>query len=91
MARSFGTDHLSFDEVGVPGFFCIQERAEYNLTHHSQSDTFDKVWKDDLNQGAQVLATWAYNTANLPEMLPRRPAALQSRERCEQERGTAEG
>jgi Zn-dependent M28 family amino/carboxypeptidase len=73
MARSSGTDHLSFDEVGVPGFFCIQERAEYNLTHHSQSDTFDKVWKDDLNQGAQVLAAWAYNTANLPEMLPRRP------------------
>ena len=30
MARSFGTDHLSFDEVGVPGFFCIQELAEYN-------------------------------------------------------------
>ena len=73
MARSFGTDHLSFDEVGVPGFFCIQDRAEYNLTHHSQSDTFDKVWKDDLNQGAEVLAVWAYNTANLPVMLPRRP------------------
>src|SRR6266436_735399 len=73
IARSFGQDHLSFDEAGVPGFFCIQERAEYNLTHHSQSDTFDKVWKDDLNEGAQVLAAWAYNTANLPEMLPRRP------------------
>src|SRR6266403_1161734 len=73
MARSFGTDHLSFDEVGVPGFFCVQDRAEYNLTHHSQSDTFDKVWKDDLNQGAEVLATWAYNTAELPVMLPRRP------------------
>jgi carboxypeptidase Q len=73
MARSFGTDHLSFDEVGVPGFYCIQDRAEYNLTHHSQSDTFDKIWKDDLNQGAEVLAAWAYNTANLPEMLPRRP------------------
>jgi carboxypeptidase Q len=73
MARSFGTDHLSFDEVGVPGFFCIQERAEYNLTHHSQSDTFDKVWKDDVNQGAEVLAAWAYNTADLPGLLPRRP------------------
>src|SRR5262249_40410210 len=73
LARSYGTDHLSFDNVGVPGFFCIQDAAEYHLTHHSQSDTFDKVWKDDLNQGAQVLAAWSYNTAQLPDLLPRRP------------------
>jgi len=73
MRRAFGTDHASFNEVGVPGFFVVQDGAEYNLTHHSQSDTFDKVWKDDLNQGAQVLAAWAYNTAQLPAMLPRRP------------------
>jgi len=72
-ARSFGTDHASFDDVGVPGFFCIQDGAEYSQTHHSQSDTFDKVWQGDLNQGAQVLAAWAYNTAQLPGMLPRRP------------------
>ena len=75
MVRAFGTDHASFDDVGVPGFFCIQNGAEYAKTHHSQSDTFDKVWKDDLNQGAQVLAAWAYNTAQLPDMLPRRPVA----------------
>jgi carboxypeptidase Q len=73
LARSDGTDHLSFDDVGVPGFFCIQDLAEYRLTHHSQSDTFDKVWKDSLDQGAEVLAAWAYNTAQLPGMLPRRP------------------
>src|SRR6202158_962695 len=73
MRRSFGTDHASFDDVGVPGFFVVQDGAEYNQTHHSQSDTFDKVWKDELNQGAQVLAAWAYNTAQLPAMLPRRP------------------
>jgi carboxypeptidase Q len=73
MQRSFGTDHASFDDVGVPGFWAIQDSAEYSKTHHSQSDTFDKVWKDDLNQGAQVLAAWAYNTAQLPAMLPRRP------------------
>src|SRR6266481_5554585 len=72
-AREYGTDSLSFDEVGVPGFWCAQEIAEYFKTHHSQSDTFDKVWKDDINQGAQVLAAWAYSTAQLPEMLPRRP------------------
>jgi carboxypeptidase Q len=73
MRRSFGTDHASFDDVGVPGFLVVQDSAEYNQTHHSQSDTFDKVWKDSLNQGAQVLAAWAYNTAQLPAMLPRRP------------------
>jgi len=73
MMRSGGTDHFSFDEAGVPGFWCVQNGAEYTKTHHSQSDTFDKVWKDDLNEGAQVLAAWAYNTAQLPAMLPRRP------------------
>jgi carboxypeptidase Q len=73
MTHMSGTDHLSFDEVGVPGFWALQDGAEYSKTHHSQSDTYDKVWKDDLNQGAQVLAAWAYNTAQLAEMLPRRP------------------
>src|SRR5467141_3480030 len=73
MRRTFGTDHASFDDAGVPGFFVVQNGAEYNLTHHSQSDTFDKVWKDELNPGAQVLAAWPYNTAQLPAMLPRRP------------------
>ena len=73
MRRTYGEDSYSFAEVGVPGFWCVQSMAEYRLTHHSQSDTFDKIWKDDVNQGAQVLAAWAYNTANLPELLPRRP------------------
>jgi len=77
IVRTFGTDHASFDDAGVPGFWCIQDGAEYTKTHHSQSDTFDKVWKGDLNQGAQVLAAWAYNTAQLPEMLPRRPLPYQ--------------
>ena len=73
MMHMSGTDHLSFNAAGVPGFWALQDGAEYSKTHHSQSDTFDKVWKDDLNEGAQVLAAWAYNTAQLQEMLPRRP------------------
>lgn len=73
MRRTYGQDSFSFAEVGVPGFWCEQALAEYRLTHHSQSDTFDHVSKEDINQGAQVLAAWAYNTANLPELLPRRP------------------
>lgn len=78
LRRGFGTDHASFDEAGVPGFYCLQDPAEYRKTHHSQSDTFDRVWKDDLIQGAQVLAVWAYNVAQWRELLPRKPAAAQA-------------
>ena len=70
-----GSDHASFDKAGVPGFFAIQDPVDYNRTHHSQSDTFDRARGDDLVQGAQVLAAWAYNVAQLPELLPHKPAA----------------
>jgi hypothetical protein len=72
-----GTDHASFNDAGVPGFYCIQDPAEYRKTHHTESDTFDKAWKDDLVQGAKVLAVWAYNVAQLPDLLPRRAAQTQ--------------
>lgn len=66
-----GTDHLSFDRVGVPGFACRQDPAEYRFTHHSQSDTLDKAREPDLIQGAQVMAVTALRVANLDLMLPR--------------------
>jgi Zn-dependent M28 family amino/carboxypeptidase len=66
-----GSDHQSFDAVGVPGFAFQQAVAEYRLTHHSQSDTFDKARPDDLKQGAEVMAIAAMRIANLPKMLPR--------------------
>lgn len=66
-----GTDHASFDRVGVPGFAFRQDPAEYRFTHHSQSDTLDKANEDDLKQGAQAMAVAAVRIANLPEMLPR--------------------
>jgi carboxypeptidase Q len=69
-----GTDHVPFDDAGVPGFYCIQEPAQYFQTHHTQADTFDQAHEADLVEGAQVLAVWAYNTAELPELLPRAPA-----------------
>lgn len=69
-----GSDHASFGRAGVPAFFCQQERASYAQTHHSQADTFDKVIGDDLLNGAQVMAVFAYNVAQLEERLPRRPA-----------------
>jgi carboxypeptidase Q len=68
-----GSDHASFDRAGVPGFWVMQDVMDYAQTHHSQADTFDRVVEEDLAQGAQVLAVWAYNVAQLPELLPRKP------------------
>jgi len=72
---SGGTDHLSFEDAGVPGFACNQDIDEYRLTHHTQSDTFDKAKGPNLIQGAQVLAVTAVRVANLPELLPREKPA----------------
>ncbi len=72
-----GSDHASFNRAGVPAFFCDQEAGTYRQTHHSQTDTFDKVIRDDLVNGAQVLAVFAYNLAQADEMVPRKPAPPQ--------------
>jgi len=47
--------------------------VDYDKTHHSQADTLDRVRWDDLTEGAQVLAVFAYNVAQLPEMLRANP------------------
>jgi hypothetical protein len=73
MRSMYGTDHLSFLPYGVPAFAVIQDGAEYRKTHHTESDTVDKVYPDEINQGAKVLAAWAYNVAMLPAILPRDP------------------
>ena len=74
-----GSDHVPFEEAGVPGFFCLQDPAQYFETHHSQADTFDQAHEADLVEGAQVMAAWAYNVAQLPDLLPRRPAPASGR------------
>jgi carboxypeptidase Q len=69
-----GTDHLSFDAVGLPGFQFIQDELEYStLTHHSNMDLYDHVSANDLKQAATIVAAFVYLTANRPEMLPRKP------------------
>jgi carboxypeptidase Q len=69
-----GTDHLSFDAVGIPGFQFIQDPMDYSTrTHHSNMDTYDHVQKGDLMQAAAVVASFVYNTAMRDEMLPRKP------------------
>jgi hypothetical protein len=66
-----GSDHMSFEGAGVPGFMFRQDPAEYRLTHHSQSDTLDKAREPDLVQGAQVMAVLAARVANRDQLLPR--------------------
>ncbi|MBL8232024.1 MAG: M20/M25/M40 family metallo-hydrolase [Bryobacterales bacterium] len=69
-----GTDHLSFDAVGLPGFQFIQDPVEYSTrTHHSNMDVSDHVSRGDLMQAAAVMASFVYHTAMRPEMLPRKP------------------
>jgi len=65
-----GSDHMSFESAGVPGFAAQQDWVEYRFTHHSQTDTIDKAKEPDLIQGAQVLAVTGLRVANLPNLLP---------------------
>lgn len=69
-----GTDHGSFDAVGLPGFQFMQDRLEYNArTHHSNMDFYDRVQEEDAIQQAVVAAVFAYNAAMRDEKLPRKP------------------
>ena len=69
-----GTDHLSFDAVGLPGFQFIQDPLEYDTrTHHSNMDLYDRVQPNDLKQMAAVVSTFVYEAANRDEQFPRKP------------------
>ena len=76
------TDHVSFDDAGVPAFQFMVDRLEYNSrTHHSNMDTVDRVQRDDMVQQATVIAVFAYNAAMRDEKLPRKalPAPQKAR------------
>ncbi|MGI9055841.1 MAG: M20/M25/M40 family metallo-hydrolase [Pyrinomonadaceae bacterium] len=68
-----GTDHLSFDAIGLPGFQFIQDQVEYETrTHHSNQDNFDRIQAEDMKQAATVMAAFVYQTAMMDEKLPRK-------------------
>ena len=69
-----GTDHLSYDAVGLPGFQFVQDEVEYNSrTHHSNMDVYERIQPTDMMRNAVIVATFVYNTANREEKLPRKP------------------
>jgi carboxypeptidase Q len=72
--KTGGTDHLSFDAAGLPGFQFIQDPLDYSTrTHHSELDVYDHAQAGDLMQAAAIMAAFVYHAANRPEMLPRKP------------------
>ncbi|HUG53365.1 MAG TPA: M20/M25/M40 family metallo-hydrolase [Vicinamibacteria bacterium] len=74
LRRTFGTDHIPFDAVGLPAFQFIQDDADYQTrTHHTNLDVYERLKRDDLMQASVVLASFAYHAAMRPERLPRRP------------------
>jgi hypothetical protein len=76
IANTGGTDHQSFDGIGLPGFQFIQDEIEYDSrTHHSNQDVFDRIQGDDMKQAATIMAAFIYNAATVDQKIPRKPAA----------------
>jgi carboxypeptidase Q len=77
ISNTGGTDHLSFDRIGLPGFQFIQDQIEYDTrTHHSNMDVFDRIQADDMMQAATIMAAFVYQTAMRDEKIPRKPAPV---------------
>ena len=76
ISNTGGTDHLSFDAIGLPGFQFIQDEIEYDSrTHHSNQDVFDRIQADDMKQAATIMAAFIYNAAMQDQKLPRKSMA----------------
>ncbi len=74
MRNTGGTDHLSFDAVGLPGFQFIQDEGDYSTrTHHTNWDVYDRMQREDMMQASVIMAAFVYNAATRPEMFPRKP------------------
>ena len=73
ISNTGGTDHLSFDAVGLPGFQFIQDPLEYDTrNHHSNMDVSEHLQEDDLKQAATIVAAFVYDAAMRDEKLPRK-------------------
>jgi Zn-dependent M28 family amino/carboxypeptidase len=69
-----GTDHQSYDRVGLPGFQFIQDEIEYSTrTHHSNQDNYDRIQPEDMKRSATIMAAFAYQSAMMDEKMPRKP------------------
>ena len=73
MSNTGGTDHLSFDGIGLPGFQFIQDEIEYSTrTHHSNMDVFDRIQADDMKQISTIVAAFVYQAAMMDGQMPKK-------------------
>ena len=73
LSNTGGTDHLSYDGIGLPGFQFIQDEIEYSTrTHHSNQDVFDRLQAEDMRQAATIMAAFVYQTAMMDQKIPRK-------------------
>ena len=72
--RRGGSDHTSFNEIGLPGIGVQQDPIEYG-THswHTNLDTYERILEDDARQSAMVIAAAVYHLAMREQPLPRLP------------------
>ena len=68
------TDHVPFDDAGLPAFQFLQARVG-GTGGHTNLDFFDTIPIDDLRKNAVIMAVFVYHAAIASELLPRKGAA----------------
>jgi hypothetical protein len=68
-----GTDHIPFNEIGLPGFQFIQDPIDYMpRTHHTNMDVYEHIIPGDVMQTTIILATFIYHASMRDEKIPRK-------------------
>jgi Iap family predicted aminopeptidase len=69
------TDHVPFDQAGMPGFNVIKDFDAYDeRTRHTNADHPERMSEDELKQSAVFMATFAWQAATFEQRIPRKPA-----------------
>jgi carboxypeptidase Q len=70
--RTGGTDSTSFNNAGLPGIGLAQDAFDYgSFTHHTNLDTYERIYEEDVREGAVEIASAVYAVAMADEMVPR--------------------
>ncbi|MGH9736040.1 MAG: M20/M25/M40 family metallo-hydrolase [Candidatus Acidiferrales bacterium] len=70
--RTGGTDSTSFNNAGLPGIGLAQDAFDYgSFTHHTNLDTYERIYEEDVREGAVEIASAVYAVAMADQMVPR--------------------